>query len=218
MGPLDFNVIIRNLPYMWEGLQLSFVLAGLAVAGGILFGAILAILRLSSFQPIALAALGYVNFFRSVPLILIIFWFYFLVPLVLGRATGPFLSAAIAFTMFETAYYCEIIRAGVQSLPKGQINAGIASGLSYIQAMRYIVMPQAFRNMTPILLTQSIILFQDTSLVYVVSLRDFMTSASTVANQELRLVEIYMFVAVVYFTICFAASRFVNTFRYGLRR
>jgi glutamate/aspartate transport system permease protein len=218
MGPLDFNVVIRNLPYLWEGLQSSFLLAAIAICGGILFGAILAVLRLSSIKPVALAALGYVNFFRSVPLILIIFWFYFLVPLLLGRATGPFLSAAIAFTMFETAYYCEIIRAGVQSLPKGQINAGIASGLSRIQAMRYIVMPQAFRNMTPILLTQSIILFQDTSLVYVVSLRDFMTSASTVANQELRLVEIYIFVAVVYFTICFVASRFVNTFSYGFSR
>jgi glutamate/aspartate transport system permease protein len=218
MGPLDFNVVIRNLPYLWEGLQSSFLLAAIAICGGILFGAILAVLRLSSIKPVALAALGYVNFFRSVPLILIIFWFYFLVPLLLGRATGPFLSAAIAFTMFETAYYCEIIRAGVQSLPKGQINAGIASGLSRIQAMRYIVMPQAFRNMTPILLTQSIILFQDTSLVYVVSLRDFMTSASTVANQELRLVEIYILDAVVYFTICFVASRFVNTFSYGFSR
>src|SRR5689334_18988507 len=109
MGPLDFNVVIRNLPYMWEGLKVSFMLAGIAVAGGIFFGAILAVLRLSSFKPVALAALGYVNFFRSVPLILVIFWFYFLVPLVLGHATGPFLSAAIAFTMFETAYYCEII-------------------------------------------------------------------------------------------------------------
>jgi glutamate/aspartate transport system permease protein len=218
MGPLDFSVVVRNLPYLWEGLQLSFVLAAIAVCGGIFFGAILAILRLSSFKPVALAALGYVNFFRSVPLILVIFWFYFLVPLLLGHATGPFLSAAIAFTMFEAAYYCEIIRAGVQSLPKGQFSTGISSGLSRFQVMRYVVMPQAFRNMMPILLTQSIILFQDTSLVYVVSLRDFMTSASTIANQELRLVEIYLFVAVVYFSICFVASRFVNTFSYGFRR
>jgi glutamate/aspartate transport system permease protein len=218
MGPLDFDVVVRNLPYLWEGLQLSFLLACIAVCGGIFFGAILAVLRLSSIKPLALFALGYVNFFRSVPLILVIFWFYFLVPLVLGRATGPFISAAVAFTMFETAYYCEIIRAGVQSLPRGQINAGMSSGLSRFQVMRYIVMPQAFRNMTPILLTQSIILFQDTSLVYVVSLRDFMTSASTIANQELRLVEIYLFVALVYFTICFAASRFVNTYSYGFRR
>jgi glutamate/aspartate transport system permease protein len=116
----------------------------------------------------------------------------------------------VAFTLFETAYYCEIIRAGVQSIPRGQVQAGISTGMSRFQAMRHIVIPQAFRNMTPILLTQSIILFQDTSLVYVVTLRDFMTSASTVANQELRLVELYLFAAVVYFAICFTGSRFVT--------
>lgn len=218
MGQFDVNVILRNLPYLWEGLQLSFLLAALAIAGGIFLGAILSVLRMSSIKPLALIALGYVNFFRSVPLILVIFWFYFLVPLLLGRATGPFLSAVIAFTLFETAYYCEIIRAGVQSIPKGQIGAGLASGMTRLQAMRHIVMPQAFRNMTPILLTQSIILFQDTSLVYVVTLRDFMTSASTVANQELRLVELYLFAAAVYFIICFSGSRFVQRFGGGFRR
>jgi glutamate/aspartate transport system permease protein len=213
MGRFDFDVIVRNLPYLWEGLQLSFLLAALAIGGGIFFGSILAVLRMSSIRPVAWAALAYVNFFRSVPLILVIFWIYFLVPLLLGQATGPFLSAVIAFTLFETAYYCEIIRAGIQSIPKGQIHAGRASGMTRVQAMRHIVIPQAFRNMTPILLTQSIILFQDTSLVYVVTLRDFMTSASTVANQELRLVELYVFAALVYLAICFTGSRVVN--RYG---
>jgi glutamate/aspartate transport system permease protein len=218
MAPFDFNVIVRNLPYLWEGLQLSLLLAALAIAGGIFFGAFMGVLRMSPIKPVAWLALGYVNFFRSVPLILVIFWIYFLVPLLLGRATGPFLSAWIAFTLFETAYYCEIIRAGVQSIPKGQINAGMASGMTRVQAMRYIVLPQAFRNMMPILLTQSIILFQDTSLVYVVTLRDFMTSASTVANQELRLVELYLFAAVVYFAICFVGSRFINRLGGGFRR
>ena len=210
VGQFDLGVIVRNGPYLWQGLQLSFLLATLAIAGGIFFGAILAVLRMSSIRPVAWAALGYVNFFRSVPLILVIFWLYFLVPLLLGRATGPFLSAVVAFTLFETAYYCEIIRAGVQSIPKGQISAGVATGMTRIQAMRHIVLPQAFRNMTPVLLTQSIILFQDTSLVYVVTLRDFMTSAATVANQELKLVEFYVFAAAVYFAICFAGSRIVT--------
>ena len=210
MASLDFGIVIKNIPYLWEGLQLSLLLAALAIVGGIILGALLSVLRMSRFRPVALLALGYVNFFRSVPLILVIFWIYFLVPLVLGKATGPFLSAWVAFTLFETAYYCEIIRAGVQSIPKGQINAGLASGMTRLQAMRHIVMPQAFRNMTPILLTQSIILFQDTSLVYVVTLRDFMTSAATVANQELKLVEFYLFAAVVYFVICFTGSRLVG--------
>jgi glutamate/aspartate transport system permease protein len=218
MGRFDVDVIVRNLPYLWEGLQLSFLLAALAIAGGIFFGSILAMLRMSSLRPVAWAALAYVNFFRSVPLILVIFWIYFLVPLLLGRATGPFLSAVIAFTLFETAYYCEIIRAGVQSISRGQVSAGRASGMTRIQAMRHIVLPQAFRNMTPILLTQSIILFQDTSLVYVVTLRDFMTSASTVANQELRLVELYVFAAIVYFTICFTGSRVINRYGHNFRR
>src|SRR5216683_2736761 len=159
MGPLDANVILRNLPYLWDGLQLSLLLAALAIGGGIFFGAIMGVLRMSSIRPVAWLALGYVNFFRSVPLILVIFWIYFLVPLLLGRATGPFLSAWIA-----------------------------------------------------------IILFQDTSLVYVVTLRDFMTSIATVANQDLRLVELYLFAAAVYFAICFAGSRFINRLGGGFRR
>src|SRR5260221_9831762 len=215
MGQLDANVILRSLPYLWDGLQLSFLLAALAIAGGMCFGAILAVLRMSPIRPVAWLALAYVNFFRSVPLILVIFWIYFLVPLVLGKATGPFLSAWIAFTLFETAYYCEIIRAGVQSIPKGQVNAGLASGMTRLQAMRHIVMPQAFRNMTPILLTQSIILFQDTSLVYVVTLRDFMTSVSTVANQELRLGELYLFAAAVYSAISIPGRRVISRRRGG---
>ena len=218
MGALDYSVVVRNLPYLWTGLQLSLLLAALAILGGILLGSIMSMLRMSRVRPLAWLALAYVNFFRSVPLILVIFWIYFLVPLLLGRATGPFLSAWIAFTLFETAYYCEIIRAGVQSIPRGQINAGIATGMTRLQAMRHIVMPQAFRNMMPILLTQSIILFQDTSLVYVVTLRDFMTSVSTVANQELRLVELYLFAALVYFAICFTSSRFINRLDGGFRR
>ena len=218
MGALDYSVVLRNLPFLWTGLQLSLFLAALAILGGILLGSIMSMLRMSPIRPVAWLALAYVNFFRSVPLILVIFWIYFLVPLLLGRATGPFLSAWIAFTLFETAYYCEIIRAGVQSIPRGQINAGIATGMTRLQAMRHIVMPQAFRNMMPILLTQSIILFQDTSLVYVVTLRDFMTSVSTVANQELRLVELYLFAALVYFAICFTSSRFINRLDGGFRR
>jgi glutamate/aspartate transport system permease protein len=218
VGALDYSVVVRNLPYLWSGLQLSLLLAALAILGGMFLGSIMSMLRMSRVRPVAWLALAYVNFFRSVPLILVIFWIYFLVPLLLGRATGPFLSAWIAFTLFETAYYCEIIRAGVQSIPKGQINAGIATGMTRLQAMRHIVMPQAFRNMMPILLTQSIILFQDTSLVYVVTLRDFMTSVSTVANQELRLVELYLFAALVYFAICFTSSRFINRLDGGFRR
>jgi glutamate/aspartate transport system permease protein len=210
MEAFDLSVILNNLPFLWQGLQLSLLLTGLAVLGGIVFGTMLALMRLSGILPLSLVAATYVNLIRSVPLILVIFWFYFLVPLVLGRPIGNFYSALIAFTLFEAAYFSEIIRAGIQSVRQGQVHAGQATGLNYWQIQRHIVLPQAFRNMIPILVTQGIILFQDTSLVFVVSLRDFMTVSSIVARTEGRLVEMYIFAACVYFVICFAGSLFVR--------
>jgi glutamate/aspartate transport system permease protein len=155
---------------------------------------------------------------RSVPLVLVIFWFYFLVPYIsawlIGAkqpiAVGTFWSAVITFTMFEAAYYCEIMRAGIQSIARGQIAAGYALGLNYWQNMGLIVLPQAFRNMIPVLLTQTIILFQDTSLVYVISATDFLGAASKVANRDYRLVEMYVFVAIVYFVISYSLSALVR--------
>lgn len=210
MSDFDFGVIVQSLPFLWEGLQLSLWLTFLAIIGGIILGTLLALARLSGILPLSLLAAGYVNLIRSVPLILVIFWFYFLVPLALGRPIGGFYSALIAFVLFEAAYYSEIMRAGIQSVRKGQVFAGQATGLNYWQIQRFVVLPQAFRNMIPILVTQGIILFQDTSLVFVVSLRDFMTASSIVARTEGRLVEMYLFAAVVYFVICFAGSLYVR--------
>jgi glutamate/aspartate transport system permease protein len=161
---------------------------------------------------------GYVNFMRSVPLLLVIFWFFFLVPYigawVIGAnqpiRVGAFLSAAITFTMFEAAYYCEIMRAGIQSISRGQVWSGYALGLNYWQTMGHVVLPQAFRNMVPVLLTQTIILFQDTSLVYVISATDFLGAASKIANRDYRLVEMYTFVALVYFVISYTLSQLVR--------
>ena len=210
MGDFDFQVIINSLPFLWQGLQLSLFLTFLAVLGGIVFGTLLALMRLSGVGLLSWPSMLYVNLIRSVPLILVIFWFYFLVPLVIGRPIGGFYSALIAFIIFESAYYAEIIRSGIQSVRQGQIDAGKSCGLGYWSIQRYIVLPQAFRNMTPILLTQGIILFQDTSLVFVVSLRDFMTASAIVARTEGRLIEMYVFAALVYFVICFAASLVVK--------
>ena len=206
----DTSVIVDALPFLLEGLGLSFFLTFLAAAGGIVLAVVLALMRLSGYRTLSLISAAYVNFFRSMPLILIIFWFFFLVPLAIGRPVGGFYSALIAFTLFEAAYYSEIIRAGIQSISRGQIAAGYATGLTYGQTMRYIVLPQAFRNMTPVLLTQGIVLFQDTSLVYVVALRDFMTATTIVARNEGRLIEMYVFAAAVYFVICFCGSLYVR--------
>jgi glutamate/aspartate transport system permease protein len=175
-------------------------------------------MRLSKFLAISWIAGAYVNLMRSIPLVLVIFWFYFLVPYIgawiLREANpikvGAFYSALITFTMFEAAYYCEIMRAGIQSIARGQVWSGYALGLNYWQSMGYIVLPQAFRNMVPVLLTQTIILFQDTSLVYVISATDFLGAASKIANRDYRLVEMYSFVAVVYFIISFSLSLLVK--------
>lgn len=212
----DFDIIISSIPFLAEGMGLTLLLTVLGIAGGLLFGTMLALMRLSSIAvpipylrrwlSLSFIAATYVNFFRSMPLILVIFWFYFLVPLVLGTQVGAFQSVLLAFVMFEAAYYCEIMRAGIQSVKSGQVYAGQALGLTYSQNMRYVVLPQAFRNMIPILMSQAIVLFQDTALVYVVGLSDFLYSAEIIANSENRLMEMYITVAVVYFLLCSLAQ------------
>ena len=209
----DFDVIVRNAPFLWNGLILTFQLTGLAVLGGISLGLILAVARLSGIKPLSWAVAAYVNFLRSMPLILVIFWFYTLVPKLTGTSVSGFYSVLIAFIMFEAAYYSEIIRAGISSVKRGQISAALALGLTPLQSMRYVVLPQAIRNMIPVLLTQSIVMLQDTSLVYVVGLRDFLTSAEIVAGRDNRPTELYLFVALVFLVLCFSASRLAGRLR-----
>lgn len=215
----DFDVIARSWVYLFrDGLSFTVTLTLLSMAGGIVLGTLLALMRLSHLGPLRAVASTYVNVMRSLPLVLVIFWFYFLVPWIGGWVSGSgqplkvgaFTSALITFTLFEAAFYCEILRAGIQSIPRGQLFAGSALGLSYSQNMRLVVLPQAFRNMLPVLLTQTIILFQDTSLVYVISSTDFLGAAHKVANRDHRLVEMYSFAAVVYFIFCFSASVYVR--------
>jgi glutamate/aspartate transport system permease protein len=219
MSGFDFDVIERSLPYLFkEGMVFTVTLTLLAMTGGIIFGTLLAMMRLSSFRPLSMLAGAYVNLMRSVPLVLVIFWFFFLVPYIgawiIGARepikVGAWTSSVVTFTMFEAAYYCEIMRAGIQSISRGQVWAGYALGLNYWQAMAKVVLPQAFRNMLPVLLTQTIILFQDTSLVYVISATDFLGAASKIANRDYRLVEMYTFVAVVYFVISYSLSLLVK--------
>ncbi len=219
VAEFDFDVIQRSFGYLFkEGMTFTLTLTFMAMVGGIFFGTLLAMMRLSKFQVLSYVAGGYVNLMRSVPLLLVIFWFFFLVPYigawVIGARepikVGAFWSSVITFTMFEAAYYCEIMRAGIQSVARDQVWAGYALGLDYWQTMGKIVLPQAFRNMIPVLLTQTIILFQDTSLVYVISATDFLGAASKVANRDYRLVEMYSFVAVVYFVMSFGLSVIVK--------
>jgi glutamate/aspartate transport system permease protein len=218
-GSFDFEVIEHSLYYLFAvGMAFTLKLTLCAMLGGIVIGTLLAMGRLSHLRAVSIATGGYVNLIRSVPLVLVIFWFYFLVPYIgawlIGAnepiQVGDYTSALITFILFESAYYCEIMRAGIQSVARGQVYAGYALGMSYWQMMGHVVLPQAFRNMIPLLLTQTIVLFQDVSLVYVLSLTDFVGAADKIAHRDGRLTELYLFVAVVYFVMCFSLSTIVR--------
>lgn len=215
MGSFDFGVICRSLGYLFrEGMAFTLTLTALAAFGGVALGTVLALMRLSSIKPLAWFAACYVNLLRSIPLLLVIFWFYFLVPYLGAWVTGAkrpievgaFWSCVVTFTLFEAAYFAEIVRAGIRSVSPGQAGAAYALGMTYPQAMINVVLPQAFRNMLPVLLNQTIVLFQDTSLVYVLSVTDFLGAASKIAQRDGRLVEMYVFAAVVYFAVSYALS------------
>jgi glutamate/aspartate transport system permease protein len=206
----DFGEITNNREFLWEGFVYSTRLTGFAMTVGIIFGSFLAMGRLSSQKAISFVASGYVNLFRSLPLVLVLYWFYVLVPLIYGKPVGAERSAYVTFTVFEAAYYCEIMRAGIQSISRGQIGAGQAVGFNYWQNMRYVILPQAFRNVLPLLLLQTIILFQDTSLVYVIGATDFFGAADKVAHRDGALKEMYSFIAVAYLAISFTLSMLVK--------
>ncbi|PZW57040.1 L-glutamate ABC transporter membrane protein /L-aspartate ABC transporter membrane protein [Pseudomonas sp. URMO17WK12:I6] len=216
MMEFDFSGIIPSLPGMWNGMVMTLQLMALGVSGGIILGTVLALMRLSHNKLLSNIAGAYVNYFRSIPLLLVITWFYLAVPFVLRWITGEdtpigaFTSCIVAFMMFEAAYFCEIVRAGVQSIPKGQMSAAQAMGMTYGQMMRLIILPQAFRKMTPLLLQQSIILFQDTSLVYAVGLVDFLNASRASGDIIGRSNEFLIFAGLTYFIISFAASQLVK--------
>jgi glutamate/aspartate transport system permease protein len=208
MGGLDLSFFNWDVisKFVLSGLWFSIQLTIVATIGGILLGTVLALMRLSGNPLLAVPATIYVNGMRSIPLVMVILWFYLLVPTLIGRPIGAEMSAAITFIAFEAAYFAEIMRAGIQSIPRGQVFAGQALGMSYGQNMRLVVLPQAFRNMLPVLLTQVIILFQDTSLVYAIGAYDMLKGFVTAGKIYGRPEEVYLLAAVVYFVICFSLS------------
>jgi glutamate/aspartate transport system permease protein len=206
LSDFDFSVIADSLPFLWSGLQFTLKLTLTAMLGGIFLGTLLALARLSSVAPLATAATWYINIMRSIPLVMVILWFFLVIPLLTGAPMGAENSALVTFTLFEAAFYAEIMRAGIQSVTRGQVAAGYAIGFSYSQNMRFVILPQAFRNMLPVLLTQTIVLFQDTSLVYAIGAKDLLKASEIAGKNYNRPVEMVVFVALVYFVICFALS------------
>jgi glutamate/aspartate transport system permease protein len=212
LSNFDFSVIPLSLPFIWQGLLYSLELTFTAMVGGVILGTLLALARLSGGPMISGAARMYVDLMRSVPLLMVLLWFFFLIPLLIGRPIGAELSAMVTFTLFQAAFYSEIMRAGIQSVPKGQAHAGYAIGMTYWQTMGQVVLPQAFRNMVPVLLTQTFILFQDTSLVYAIGAKDLLKAAEITGMNYNRSVEMYVFVSLIYFAICFSMSMLVKHF------
>jgi glutamate/aspartate transport system permease protein len=219
-GDFDFSVLVDSLPFLWAGLQFTLKLTLVAMLGGIALGTLLALARLSPIATLSKAASWYVNIMRSIPLVMVILWFFLVIPLMTGKPMGAENSALVTFTLFEAAFYCEIMRAGIQSVSRGQVAAGYAVGLTYGQNMRFVILPQAFRNMLPVLLTQTIVLFQDTSLVYAIGAKDLLKAAEVAGKNYNRPVEMVIFVALIYFVICYSLSFVVKRlqWRYAIKR
>ena len=209
---LDFSFynweLISN--FVLKGLYFSVTLTVVATLGGVLLGTVLALMRLSGKRWLAAPAVVYVNGMRSIPLVMVILWFFLLMPALIGRPIGAEVSAFITFIAFEAAYFSEIMRAGIQSVSRGQVAAGQAMGMTYGQNMKLVILPQAFRNMLPVLLTQTIILFQDTSLVYAIGAYDMLKGFEVAGKNYGRPIEAYLAAAVVYFVMCFALSWMVK--------
>ncbi len=210
---LDFSFLTWNVisTFILKGLLFSLYLTLIAMIGGTLIGTVLAMMRLSTKKWLNLPAYWYVTLLRSIPLVMVILWFFLLIPIFTGKTLGAEYSAIITFTVFEAAYYSEIMRAGIQSVKKDQVNAGYALGMTYFQCMWHIVLPQAFRNMLPVLLTQTIVLFQDTSLVYAIGAYDLLKGFDVISKNFNRPVEAYLVAAILYFTICFSLSLVVRS-------
>jgi glutamate/aspartate transport system permease protein len=225
MHHFDWSGIPGALPTLWTGAIVTLKITILAIVIGIVWGTVLALLRLSGVKPLEWFAKLYVTLFRSIPLVMVLLWFFLIVPQVLQNVLGlsadidiRLASAMVAFSLFEAAYYSEIIRAGIQAVPRGQVNASYALGMSYPQAMRLVVLPQAFRAMVPLLLTQAIVLFQDTSLVYVISLADFFRTATNIGDRDGTNVEMVLFAGACYFVICVIASSLVKSLQKKVAR
>jgi glutamate/aspartate transport system permease protein len=225
MHHFDWSGIPGALPTLWTGAIITFQITVIAIVCGILIGTALALLRLSGVKPLEWFARMYVTLFRSIPLVMVLLWFFLIVPQVLQNLLGlspdidiRLASAMVAFSLFEAAYYSEIIRAGIQAVPRGQVNAAFALGMTYGQAMKLIVLPQAFRAMVPLLLTQAIVLFQDTSLVYVIGLADFFRTAANIGDRDGTSVEMVLFAGACYFVICVIASSLVKSLQKKVAR
>ena len=224
MYDFDWSSIVPSMPYLLAGLVITLKITVIAIVVGIVWGTLLAMMRLSSIKPLSLFAAGYVNLFRAVPLVMVLLWFFLIVPQLLKSIfdLSPsvdirLVSAMVAYSMLEAAFFSEIIRAGILGLPVGQFQAAQSLGMTTLQGFRHIILPQALRAMLPIMLTQCIVIFQDTSLVYVIALGDFFSNAVRIGERDGSVVQLLLFAGLVYWVICAALSGVVRIVQLRLR-
>jgi polar amino acid transport system permease protein len=221
---MDFQVIVKNFQFIilqgffgvgaFAGGTLRLALP--AIILGFILGTCIGLARLAHSHWINLPALIYIEFFRGVPLVMVIFWFWFIVPVLAGKSLPEYSVALTAFVIFEAAYLAEIVRAGIQSVPRGQVEAATATGLTRSHMMRHVILPQALRNMIPALVTQFIVLLKDTSLASIIGYVDLTKAAQIVNNREIRPFELYLFIALVYWLCSYAMSRYARSLEYRL--
>lgn len=207
---MSFDVITKNIPYLLQGLVVTLELAAISIGLSFILGTLLGMIRLSKKAVLRIPAMLYIEIVRGTPLIMVIFWVFFLIPILVGHSINPFTSAVAAFTIFTSAYIAEIVRAGIKSIPGGQTEAALASGLNYWQCMRYVILPQAITKMIPPLVGQFIALFKDTSLAYIIGVLELTRRATIVNNREFKSFEVFTFVALIYFVICYAMSKYAK--------
>jgi len=209
---MDWNVIVVSLPLLWKNLLTSLNLTAVSIAFSFPLGCLVAMGRLSHRPWLSNTCASFVHVFRSNPLILILFWFYFLMPMIIGSAINDLTSLIVTFVIFFSAYFAEIVRSGIQSVGTRQMQAGLSSGLTHVQTMRHIIMPQAIRAMLPALTTQCIIVFQGTTVAYIIGYNELLHSASMIAERTVRPIELYLTVAVIYFVVCYSGSLLARRF------
>jgi His/Glu/Gln/Arg/opine family amino acid ABC transporter permease subunit len=205
---MDFNFLSTYLPYLLDGLAVTIQLAAISLVGSLALGTVLAMMRLSPFWWIRWPAILYVDTVRMVPLIMVIFWFFFLLPILIGQPVAAMVAALAALIAFNASYMAEVIRSGIQSVPRGLAEAARCSGLSYGQCMRHVVLPIAIRNILPALINRLVALFMGTSLTYIIGVTEFFRAATNINNRIFRPYEIFLFVALVYFAFCYSLSLF----------
>jgi His/Glu/Gln/Arg/opine family amino acid ABC transporter permease subunit len=203
---LDFSIFLPYLPYLLEGLGVTMMLAFVSLAGSLVGGTFLAILRLSPWRWLRWPAILYIDVLRMVPLIMVVFWFFFLIPILTGRPVSATAAALAALIAFNSSYMAEVMRAGIQSVPRGVIEAGRCSGLTYRQCMWHLVLPIATKNILPALINRLVALVMGTSLVYVIGVTEFFRAANNVNNRIFKPYETYIAVAVVYFVLCYSLT------------